>query len=372
MSKKIIPEKGTFQISPEFLLLDSENPRLFLPDMGGKVTEGELIKALAENSDLKELIFSIANNGFLDMEPLIVIDDKKKTGYYRVLEGNRRLAAIKIIKDPEIAYKCRIKLPEMSVDILSTMDEISVYRVQSEEDARSFIGFKHVNGPHKWDSYAKAQFAYRWYREERDQGVTIDAIARKLGDTNKTVQSLISSMFLLEQAKENDIYDLSDRTTERFSLSHFYTALGRREYMDFLGLERGWNNSPIDNPIPYEREANLRDVLVGLYGSKDEGKESVIKSQNPDVKKFGEILVNPVAYNSYKNGASFEEAYFDTGDANGKLTVSLIAINSLLDKASVLLDKIEELEPSNYKNIVEMRNKFDKVEFQAKRRANKE
>ncbi|HDW8042059.1 TPA: ParB N-terminal domain-containing protein [Yersinia enterocolitica] len=362
---------GHSKISPDFLVLDRENPRLFLPNMDTNASEVELIKALADNSDLKELIFSIANNGFLDMEPLIIIEDSERDGYYRVLEGNRRLAAIKAIKNHEIASQSRIRIPEMSPELLRTMDEVSVYKVQNEEDARGFIGFKHVNGPHKWDSYAKAQFAYKWYKSEKSLGVTIDAIARKLGDTNKTVQSLISSMFLLEQAHELGIYDLNDRTTERFSLSHFYTALGRKEYMDFLGLERGWSNAPNDNPVSKDKENNLRDVLVGLYGSKEEGRLSVIKSQNPDVKKFGEILVNPKSYAAYKSGATFDDAYFDAGDTNAKLGESLIGINTLLDKASILLDKIDTLDINNDKNIVEMKNKFEKIEFQASKRAKK-
>lgn len=364
-------ELGHGYISPDYLSLDRENPRLFLPSMTPNTTEMELIKALADNSDLKELVFSIANNGFLDMEPLIVMVDKNKTGNYKVLEGNRRLAAIKLIKDKEIANKARIKVPDMTSEQMDTLKEVSVYLVNNEEQARGFIGFKHVNGPHKWDSYAKAQFAYRWYKEEKDIGVTIDDIARKLGDTNKTVQALVSSMFLIEQAQARGLYDLNDRTTERFALSHFYTALGRKEYMDFLGLERGWNSQISENPVSAEYESNLREVLVGLYGSKEEGRESVIKSQNPDVKKFGEILSNPKSLMAYKSGASFEDAYYDTGDANGKISEALIGINALLDKSSVLLDKVDSLDAMNNQSIIEMRNKFEKIEFQASKRMKK-
>jgi len=371
MTNSTYPEVGAFKISPDKLSLDRHNPRLFLPDMAHQAEEEDLIKALTENSDLKELIVSIANNGFLDMEPLIVISEDNNNERFRVLEGNRRLAAIKLIKSPSIALKCRIKLPDLSKKVMSSMDEIYVYRVKSEEDARGFIGFKHVNGPHKWDSYAKAQFAYKWYKEEKDQGLTIDEIAKKLGDTNQTVRALISAMFILEQAQESGVYKLNDRTTPRFALSHFYTALGRKEYMDFLGLDRGWSNAPIDNPVQKGKLSNLRDVLIGLYGSKEEGRESLIKSQNPDVKKLGEILTNPKAYSAFKSGAGLDDAYNDAGDANGKLSATLIGINGLLDKASVFLDKMEHINAVNEANITEMANKFEKIEFQASKRKRK-
>lgn len=51
----------------------------------------EIIRHLALTADLKELIQSIANNGYISIEPLIVI--KSTQDNYIVLEGNRRLSA---------------------------------------------------------------------------------------------------------------------------------------------------------------------------------------------------------------------------------------------------------------------------------------
>jgi len=44
-------------------------------------------------------------------------------------------------------------------------------------------------------------------------------------------------MFVLDQAKEARIFDISDRYPgKRFYFSHLYTALTRPGYRDFLGL----------------------------------------------------------------------------------------------------------------------------------------
>ena len=74
----------------------------------------------------------------------------------RVLVGNRRLAAIRIINDPELAKKCKISLPEITNEVKESLKSVTVYPVNNEDEARAFIGFKHVNGAHRWDSYAKA------------------------------------------------------------------------------------------------------------------------------------------------------------------------------------------------------------------------
>lgn len=54
----------------------------------------------------------------------------------------------------------------------------------------------------------------------------------------------------------------------KFSFSHLYTALNRSEYKDFLGLERDWNVTLKDNPVPSQNIDKLKDVLTGLYGYK--------------------------------------------------------------------------------------------------------
>lgn len=101
-----------------------------------------------------------------------------------------------------MAQKCRVVVPKnLDARVIDSLKEVAVYLVNDESEARSFIGFKHVNGPHKWDSFAKAQFAYKWFVSERANGLTIDDITKKLGDSNNTVRSIVSAMFVLEQAK---------------------------------------------------------------------------------------------------------------------------------------------------------------------------
>lgn len=76
------------------LSLDLSNPRM--PD--AKFTdEDEAIAYLYVQADLGELIQSIGNSGWLDFEPLIV-EESTRT----VVEGNRRLAALRIIASPRL------------------------------------------------------------------------------------------------------------------------------------------------------------------------------------------------------------------------------------------------------------------------------
>src|SRR5688572_22112884 len=76
---------------------DPSNPR-FGGTMQGK-GQPAIQKALTQAPYFAlELVDSLLKNGFIDYEPLVV---KKRGARYIVIEGNRRLAAIKeILSDP--------------------------------------------------------------------------------------------------------------------------------------------------------------------------------------------------------------------------------------------------------------------------------
>lgn len=81
------------------LLLDAENPRLPQPNVGQR----EALRALAtqQNRKLIALARDIVQHGINPTELPIVIKTGDDLGRYVVLEGNRRLAALKSLENPE-------------------------------------------------------------------------------------------------------------------------------------------------------------------------------------------------------------------------------------------------------------------------------
>ncbi|WP_434107944.1 ParB/Srx family N-terminal domain-containing protein [Paraburkholderia caffeinilytica] len=338
------------------LEFDRTNPRLVTGDSYSTASDEDIISALNEIASLDELITSICTNKYLDLEPLIVIGEP--SGPFRVLEGNRRLASIKLILDPELAKRCRISMPKpIPKKILDSIATVTVWRVKTESDAQAFIGFKHINGPHRWDAYAKARFVADWYKKEMGNGLSIDAIARQLGDDNDTIRAYIGGILVLEQAEKARLFEISNRYNKgKFAFSHLYTALGRTEYQDFLGLESGWNRSPDIDPVPRKNAEKLGEVLRYIYGSKQDEIAPLVKSQNPDLKQVGEVIAHPVALERIRAGATLALAYNDVrspyevfsealGQAHLKLTQAVDTLPKYTGDASLLpiADEIVEL-----------------------------
>jgi hypothetical protein len=258
------------------------------------------------------------------------------------LEGNRRLAAIKLISDPALAASCKISVPKsIPQKVKNSIQEVTVYRVAKESDAEAFIGFKHINGPHRWDAYAKARFVFAWYKRERKNKLSIEAIARQTGDTNNTIRAYISSMYVLEQAESAGLFEIGDRfNRSRFAFSHLYTALGRKEYLSFLGLEKGWDSEPNDKPVPDENEPQLQETLLYMYGSRKDSKTPLVQSQNPDLKHLGECLVERTALSRIRSGATLSVAYSEI-DGPRLFGEALITANTKLEQTIELLPKYD-------------------------------
>ncbi len=265
------------EVSPGDLKLDLTNPRI--PDATFR-SEDETLRYLYSQADLGELIQSIGNSGWLDFEPLIV-----EEGTLVVIEGNRRLAALRILADPSLQQQLKVTLPD-NLHERAIPDVILVNFVESRKQARDFIGFKHVNGAFKWDSYAKARFAYAWLKDDDD----IEEVSRRLGDGHNTISRLVNGVVVLEQAESARLFDKEQRTKKSFYFSHLYTALSTATVRKFLGLPENDNTVLSSDPVPTDRKPNLRNLLSWLYGQGDE--PSVIRSQNPDLGKLVSILAN--------------------------------------------------------------------------------
>lgn len=330
-----VPLQDTTKISVDWLKLDRENPRLV--GISARTTDESIVAQLYRGEELSELLQSISANGYLDIEPLIVWLDPADNKF-TVLEGNRRLAAIRLFREPALVdaitknERLKIGIPEISDAVRASLAEVSVYRVPDREAAWSFIGFKHINGAAKWESYAKAKFAAEWYKSGK---VSLEQISEKIGDRHDTIKRMVAAIYVLEQAERNDIFSLTDRKVTKFNFSHLYTALSRSTYMSYLGLETAWSRfDPRPDPVPGDKLARLREVLVWIYGSKEDDREPVVQSQNPDIKNLGETLASTEGLHILRAHGTLAEAHASTRPADETLSASLIRARSILREAA--------------------------------------
>jgi hypothetical protein len=296
------PEPKYERASVSKLLLDPINPRLGEYGIKENATQMDLLKVLWEKMAVEELAMSIAYNGYFEHEPLLVEENAK--GQLVVIEGNRRLAAAKLLLNEDARRVLKATdLPKINAERRSEISELPIIRT-TREDVWRYLGFKHVNGPSTWGSYAKAQYVALVHNS---YGVSLEEIAKQIGDYNWTVLRMYRGLMVIEQAERTRVFDRNNIAKNDFYFNYIYTGIDYPGIRKFLGIDG--DKLASKNPVPKGKIKNLKLLCEWLYGNETLSKPSLIKSQNPDLKKLDEILLSEKGVQALSDGLPLSVAH---------------------------------------------------------------
>jgi hypothetical protein len=301
------------EVGLDSLLLDDKNPRF------GGLLEGKsqdaIIEKLALEKNLFELIESFRQNGYYKAEPLLVIKDTGSK--YIVIEGNRRLAALKILFDAALLKKygfSKTALAPTGALGTSLKEKIPVQIYSDRHDLWSYLGFRHIKGAMEWDPYSKARYIDMLHSD----GLPIKEIVERIGDQNALVVKMVNGIRVLKQATTEGF--IQPENLQRFSFSHLYTILGYANVQKFLGLKIKDGSTIKERPVGSKQISNLGTLIDFIYGDAAGKKRSVIKSQNPDIRRLAAVLGNSKAVADLKENmgqvGALENAFNTTGEAD--------------------------------------------------------
>jgi len=290
------------QISVDLLDLDGRNPRLGERGRADMLSQAEIIEILWREFAVDEIAFSVAANGYLPYEALVA--EAAPAGRYVVIEGNRRLAAVRLLLDGELRQRVRATdLPALSPERREALQDLPVI-VTARKLAWSYIGFKHVNGPQPWDPLAKAQYIADVHEHYE---VPLAEIATDIGDRHSTVRRLYRAHAALRQAASQGAFSPDD-VHKRVSFSHLYIGLDLPGIRDFVKVASDTDVALGTPPIPADRMQEFSELLVWLWGSKSRAKHPVVRSQNPDLRNLDAALSAPEGVDALRAGLPLEKA----------------------------------------------------------------
>jgi hypothetical protein len=335
-----MPNLPTFAYqSPDDLLFDSSNPR-FGGDLGSK-TQGEIQDFIfGKPHYASELVDSLLENGFIDYEPLVV---RKNGNKFIVVEGNRRLAAVKhILSNPE---RFSGKIEDLkSLPVLIFPDKPDP---EQASEMSVYLGVRHLFGFREWPPRSKARFL----DERIISKETLNQVIRELGVSKQEIRRLLIPYRLLKDASlqlppDEDFWVLGE-------------SLGRTGVKDFLQLD-------VDSDTLQIRKANkgnLKMLLNDLYGEVVPGKRfvrdraSARVTDTRDLSRYSKVLSSPEARKVIRSGGSLEQAalYVDTTQESVK------RLEKLTRDIGVLLGKVLKRTNPEYGSVLARYKLFDRA-----------
>ncbi len=262
------------------LKLDVRNPR-FSYQSSRTLNQTEIIKYLITNHAVYDLAKDIAINGYLINEEPIVC---KEGDNYVVLEGNRRVAACKIILDP-YKYLSAQKAKELS-KYGPISDKISCKVSPTRQDADTLIYNKHTGIPlQKWDKVSQDAFLYNLIQNEN---LTIEGTSLKLNVTPSEIRKALRRYSVHQYSIKLFAelpYELERIQEQGFPITTFERFYDDARGAEFLGIKFDKNcniqkrlpAAEFDKRFKFIVEQILNQSLTSRTFNNEEDKKSYIR-----------------------------------------------------------------------------------------------
>lgn len=148
------------------VLLDLENPRI-----SRSTSQREALQKIIEDQDVKlvALAESVTEDGLNPMDRLLVIKTEGEPGKWTVIEGNRRLAALKILSNPAVLAGIEVRpAVQKRFEALAhgwdrSITKLDCFELESRAEGATWIKQRHTGenegrGIVDWGGVASARF----------------------------------------------------------------------------------------------------------------------------------------------------------------------------------------------------------------------
>ena len=269
----------TFEYKVSTLQLDVNNPRIRYNK--NNLNQAEILKLLIQKEKIYELAKKISEEGyFVCEEPIICIENGKKV----VLEGNRRIAALKLLQDP----KKYLNTARANVLLKNTLannihyDKIRCYIAPNRLQANPIIYERHKGDAVKrWETGNQYSFVAEMYSKD---GLSIEDICKVLNENRSEVMKTIKTYNLFIEGQKILDKEGLHIDTDNFNLTNLERFYSVDTAKQFLGIDFDNDSGEIKVKLPDEEYE--KRMLVAFDKLSNSDNFSRTYNTNEDIQKL--------------------------------------------------------------------------------------
>jgi hypothetical protein len=329
------------------LLLDEQNPRL--PESIER-DQQSMIDYIAESTSIEELMQAIGENDYFPGEPLIAVPHETKKGHFVIVEGNRRLTALKLLTDPKNCSNPGAKMREISSEAKYKPKVVPVVVRDSRADVLPYLGFRHITGVKQWEPLAKARYIEQLFNLTNKKKAPKDRysdVSRAIGSRRDHIKRNLDALAVYKEIKDKDFYDISGLNDESIKFSILSTALADDRIGSFVGLSTKSpdgdyiSNDVIINPKPLQHK-EISELTRWLFEKDSKGKTKVGESRN--LRYLAAVVESPKAISAFRSNSPLKIAYQLTADSTLDFIELLYLAEGSLTEASSMVATVNYTE----------------------------
>jgi len=221
-------------LSVSNLKLDKENPRI--PSYVTVRTSKDVLNYLIQNEQIERLAYKIVEKGFICHDPIYVIKEKDN---YIVVEGNRRISALKCLLNPELvpALSKRRKIETYKKRLgINLIEKVDVFVAPSRRAVENVLFELHAEGKLQWSRQQKNKFIAGI---GIDSGESVEQIADRFNVKSSEIEDSVQEYLLEKYFPELGLPDeIEDKALmSKFNISTLSRLVNSNYFRDETGLQ---------------------------------------------------------------------------------------------------------------------------------------
>lgn len=337
-------------IDTSLIDFDPENPRFFRLNDAHSVSA--VIEEMLDEERVQDLMLSIGQKYYFDGEPLLVI---KNNDRYTVIEGNRRLAAVKLLNG-EVSPPSNRKNSVATIRaeaIEPPPKKLPCLIYKNRRDILRYLGYRHITGIQQWDSLSKAKYLAQLKDEfysDLGKKEQMRSLSNDIGSKPEYVAQLLTALSLYIRAEDSKFYELPIEAKD-IEFSYITTALNYKNIATWLGLE---NKSDIEMPSLVEE--NLKRAFGWMFAKDQLGRTILGESRN--LSELAAIVTSEDAIAVLNDTGKLSEAFLYTAGPQIALEKALDEVSK---RARVVWNMLPKTKPLTNEHLEQSDNVFEEI-----------
>lgn len=269
----------------------SGNPRLNPEEQHVNLRDfvEDIIQEDGDKANFMDLVRSIATNGFIPADPIVVWKDAKNDRYY-VAEGNRRVLALKLLRDPSKAPR-EIRGTVKSLSKTWTrIDKIHVNIAPSLEDAEWYISQRNSTSSilKRWSRLQQMRWVEFLYEKYADDP---EVLVQKSNMSLSEIEQIIRYIRLLNLVNEEQVKSVLTEDEYRRATAHTFPITIFERFFNLTKVREAWGFD-FDGPnIIFKNKAGFltafTEVIRRIVSNKQDYK---LDTRNVSADKIDDLL----------------------------------------------------------------------------------
>ena len=254
----------------------SGNPRLNPEEQHSNLRDfiEDIIQEDSDKKNFLDLLRSIAKSGFIPADPIVVWQNPEDGRYY-VAEGNRRVLALKLLRDPGKAPRDIRGTVKSLSRTWQRIDKIQVNIAPSFEDAEWYISQRNSTSSiqRKWSRLQQMRWVESLYEKYADD---LDTLIEKTNLSLGEIETFIRTIRLLNLVNEEEVKSKLTPTEYSDATSHTFPITIFERFFNIAKVHEDWGFDYEGTTITFKNKAGFLAAFTEVIKR--------IVSSNPSVK----------------------------------------------------------------------------------------